>query len=237
MGRLLVFAAQPAADGRNSGGPAGTLFSRVERARAAIAQWSAQANLQGRAVKTHLSAWIDCHSRYIVGARYYVRESLDILVDSLLRAWGQHGASHELYVDNAKIYHAKALTLACTALNIRLLHRPPRDPPAGGLIERFFRTVQEQLEAEVRAAALLTLDEPNRALAACCKLRPANCRASTKTCFSRPLRKCSCPNSMLNISCFRRGAGKAARLQLRRVNAPIPAEIRMGGDVRSARRS
>ena len=121
---------------------------------------------QGQAVKTHLSAWIDCHSRYLVGARYYVRENLDILVDSLLRAWGQHGASRELYVDNAKIYHAKALTLACTALNLQLLHRPPRDPPAGGLIERFFRTVQEQLEAEVRATAWLTLDELNRALAA-----------------------------------------------------------------------
>lgn len=121
---------------------------------------------QGQAVKTYLSAWIDCHSRYIVGARYYVRENLDILVDSLLRAWGQHGASRELYVDNAKIYHANALTLACAALNIQLLHRPPRDPPAGGLIERFFRTLQEQLEAEVRAANLLTLDDLNRALMA-----------------------------------------------------------------------
>ena len=66
---------------------------------------------QGRSVKTHLSAWIDCHSRYIVEARYYVRENLDILLDSLLRAWGNHGASRELYVDNAKIYHAKALQL------------------------------------------------------------------------------------------------------------------------------
>jgi hypothetical protein len=120
----------------------------------------------GQAVKTHLSAWIDCHSRYVVGARYYVRENLDILVDSLLRAWGQHGASRELYVDNAKIYHAKALTLACAALNIRLLHRPPRDPPAGGLIERFIRTAQEQLEAEVRAARLLTLEDLNRVLSA-----------------------------------------------------------------------
>lgn len=63
---------------------------------------------QGQSVKTHLSAWIDCHSRYVVEARYYVRENLDILVDSLLRAWGKHGASRELYVDNAKIYHSKA---------------------------------------------------------------------------------------------------------------------------------
>ena len=121
---------------------------------------------QGRSLKTHLSAWIDCHSRYIVEARYYIRENLDILVDSLLRAWGNHGASRELYVDNAKIYHAKALQLACTQLNIQLLHRPPRDPPAGGLIERFFQTCQMQLEAEVRAGKILTLDDLNRALAA-----------------------------------------------------------------------
>jgi transposase InsO family protein len=121
---------------------------------------------QGQAIKTHLSAWIDCHSRYIVEARYYVRENLDILIDSLLRAWGNHGASRELYVDNAKIYHANALQLACTQLNIQLLHRPPRDPPAGGLIERFFQTCQKQLEAEVRASQILTLDELNHVLAA-----------------------------------------------------------------------
>lgn len=121
---------------------------------------------QGQAIKTHLSAWIDCHSRFIVGARYYVRENLDILIDSLLRAWGHHGASRELYVDNAKIYHAKGLVLACTQLNIKLLHRPPLDPPAGGLIERFFETAQGQFEAEVRASAPLVLDDLNRLLEA-----------------------------------------------------------------------
>lgn len=121
---------------------------------------------QGEAIKTHLSAWIDCHSRYIVEARYYVRENLDILIDSLLRAWGNQGASRELYVDNAKVYHAKALQLACAQLNIKLLHRPPREPAPGGLIERFFWTCQTQFEAEVRASQVLTLDELNRALAA-----------------------------------------------------------------------
>jgi len=121
---------------------------------------------QGQSIKTHLSAWIDCHSRCVVEARHYIRENLDILVDSLLRAWGNHGASRELYVDNAKIYHAKALQLACTQLNIRLLHRPPRDPPAGGLIERFIQTCQMELEAEVRAGQILTLDDLNRVLAA-----------------------------------------------------------------------
>lgn len=119
-----------------------------------------------QAVTTHLSAFIDCHSRYVVEARYYLRENLDILLDSLLRAWSVHGASRELYLDNAKIYHAHALKAACFALNIRLLHRGVGDPPPGGLIERFFGTVQTQFESEVRAGDILTLERLNHALAA-----------------------------------------------------------------------
>ena len=119
-----------------------------------------------QAVTTHLSAFIDCHSRYVVEARYYLRENLDILIDSLLRAWAVHGASRGLYLDNAKIYHAHALKAACFALNIRLLHRGVGDPPPGGLIERFFGTAQGQFESEVRAGEILTLDRLNRAFAA-----------------------------------------------------------------------
>ena len=117
---------------------------------------------KGRVIKSHLSIWIDCHSRYVIEGRYYFRENLDILLDSLLRAWGSHGASRELYVDNAKVYHAGALKLACAQLSINLLHRPPRDPPAGGIIERVIQTAQNQFEAEVRATKILTLDELNR---------------------------------------------------------------------------
>jgi len=99
-------------------------------------------------------------------ARYYLRENFDVLVDSLLRAWAVHGASRELYLDNAKIYHARALKAACFALNIRLLHRGVGDPPPGGLIERFIETTQGQFESEVRAGDILTLDRLNHALAA-----------------------------------------------------------------------
>lgn len=117
---------------------------------------------EGRAIKTHLSVWIDCHSRYVVEGRYYYHENLDILIDSLLRAWGAHGASRQMYLDNAKIYRSDALKLACTQLNIELLHRPPRDPSPGGIIERVIQTTQVQYEAEVRAGKVLTLSELNR---------------------------------------------------------------------------
>lgn len=117
-------------------------------------------------VATYLSAFIDCHSRYVVEARYYLRQSLDILIDSLLRALAKHGAPSELYLDNAKVYHANGLKAACYRLHIRLRHRPARDAAAGGLIERFFETTQDRFEAEVRAQDAMTLDDLNRALSA-----------------------------------------------------------------------
>jgi len=121
---------------------------------------------QGDVVSTHLSGFIDCHSRYGVEARYYLRQNLDILIDSWIRALSIHGTPRELYVDNAKIYHSNGLKAACHRLNIRLLHRPPLDPAPGGLVERFFHTVQDQFEAEVRAGDILSLDQLNRAFSA-----------------------------------------------------------------------
>lgn len=121
---------------------------------------------EGQVVPTYLSAWIDCHSRFIVEARYYYRQNLDIVIDSLLRAWTAHGKPLGLYADNAKVYHAGALKAACWRLSIAFPHRKPKDPPGGGIIERFFKTAQGQLEAEVRAGDMLTLDQLNRALAA-----------------------------------------------------------------------
>lgn len=116
--------------------------------------------------QTHLSAWIDMHSRYAIEARFYLKESLDILIDSLLRAWSKHGAPRELYADNGKIYHSHGLTLACTKLAIRKLHRPPREPEPGGLIERFFQTVQSQFISEVDLCQRLTFDQLNQAFSA-----------------------------------------------------------------------
>jgi transposase InsO family protein len=115
---------------------------------------------------TYLSAFIDCHSRYAVEARYYLRENLDVLIDSFVRAMATHGTPLSMYVDNAKIYHSNGLKAACHRCNIKLLHRPPDDPSPGGLIERLIQTIQDQFEAEVRAGRILNLTELNRGLSA-----------------------------------------------------------------------
>jgi len=122
--------------------------------------------IDGRVMPTYLSLFIDCHSRYVVEGRYYLHQSLDILVDSLLRAWTRHGLCNELYLDNAKVYHANALKAACYGLLIRLIHRQAGDPAPGGLVERLFRTNQQQFEAEVRAGDILSLDQLNKAFSA-----------------------------------------------------------------------
>jgi len=121
---------------------------------------------KGCVVPTYLSVFIDCHSRFTVEARYYFRENLDVLIDSLIRALSTHGAPLTLYVDRAKIYMANALRAACYRLNIKLLHRPPKDPSPGGLIERLIQTIQVQLETEIRAGDILSLEQLNRCLSA-----------------------------------------------------------------------
>jgi len=117
---------------------------------------------QNDVLPTYLCAFIDHHSRYIVDARYYLRQNLDILIDSWIRALALHGAPRLLYVDNAKVYHSHGLKMACYTINTRLKHRPKGEPETGGLIERFFQTVQNQFESEVRSKEILPLKELNR---------------------------------------------------------------------------
>ena len=121
---------------------------------------------QNEVFPTYLSAFIDCHSRYIVGARYYLRQNLDILVDSLIRALSIHGAPLGIYLDNAKVYHSLGLKSACYRINTRLIYRPEGDPAPAGLIERFFLTVQNQFESEVRAGDILDLEQLNHSFSA-----------------------------------------------------------------------
>ncbi len=120
----------------------------------------------GEVVPTHLSVFIDCHSRFGIEARYYYRQTFDILIDSFLRALATHGAPDAVYMDNAKIYHARALKAACFDLRIKLIHRRARDPATAGVIEKLIQTIQSQFEREVRAGDILTLEQLNRALAA-----------------------------------------------------------------------
>lgn len=121
---------------------------------------------EGTAQRAYLCLFIDCHSRYVVEGRYYLNQSLTVLIDSLIRAWSIHGIPLELYLDNAKVYHSHAMKAACFDLTIKLIHRTVRDPEGGGLVEKLFGTAQSQFETEVRAGDILSLDRLNKAFMA-----------------------------------------------------------------------
>ena len=122
--------------------------------------------VDGQSRQSYLSAFIDVCSRAIVAARYYARQDFDVLSDTLIRGFELHGVPRAVYLDNGKVYHAQALKRACYRLGVGLLHRAVGDPATGGIIERFFETVQSQFEAEVRAGDLLSIERLNEAFAA-----------------------------------------------------------------------
>lgn len=124
----------------------------------------------GDVAPTQLCLWIDAHSRFVIEGRYYYRQTLDVLIDSLLRAWSAHGKPKALYIDNAKVYHSKALASACYSLTIDIIHSKPHDPSSRGVVERIFKTIQDQFEPEVRAGHILSLKDLNEAFSAWLRL-------------------------------------------------------------------
>lgn len=104
---------------------------------------------EGQSHKTWISAFIDVHSRFVVAGLYAYTCDMDALIRSLLAAFEIHGKPKALYLDNAKVYHSPMLERACLELQIELIHRQVREPEGGGIIERFFLTLQTQLEAEL----------------------------------------------------------------------------------------
>jgi len=97
----------------------------------------------------YLSAFIDCHSRYVVHAEYYLKENVMTLEDSFKKAILKWGVPKRIYVDNAKIYRSHRFDYACAKLGIKLIFSKAYIKESRGKIEKFFRYVKENFEQEV----------------------------------------------------------------------------------------
>jgi len=142
-------------------------FGRFEAA-ATNDRWTGDA-LHGPVVgghKAYLFAFIDDHSRAIVGYRWGHSEDTVRLEAALRHALGSRGVPRSAYVDNGSAFVAAPLLRACAVLGIRLVHSRPGRPEGRGKIERFFRTVRDQFLVEVEARGVADLLEMNRLFAA-----------------------------------------------------------------------
>jgi transposase InsO family protein len=116
----------------------------------------------GALKQVYLSAFIDDATRYIVSARFYDNQKVDIIEDSLRSAIMHFGKPDKIFVDNGKQYRSEWLKRACERLGIRLLFSKPYHPEGKGKIESFNRRMDAFL-SEVALDKPKTLDELNDA--------------------------------------------------------------------------
>jgi putative transposase len=116
--------------------------------------------------KTYLFAFIDDHSRALVGYRWGLSEDTVRLEAAFRSALAARGVPRATYVDNGSAYVSKQLLRACASLGVRLVHSKPGRPQGRGKIERFFETVRAQFLVEVEARPPENLAELNRLFSA-----------------------------------------------------------------------
>lgn len=128
------------------------VFGRFEAARPNEI-WTGDAlhgpRIDGR--KTYLFAFVDDHSRAVMGHRWGFAEDTVRLAAALRPALAARGIPEYVYVDNGSAFCDSWLLRACAKLGIKLVHSAPGRPQGRGKIERFFRTVGGEFTVEIAA--------------------------------------------------------------------------------------
>jgi putative transposase len=151
------------ADGRS----AGKVYGRFE---AAVRNelWTGDGlhgpKLDGSATRAVLLAFIDDHSRLLVGWRWGTGEDVFRLEAALRSGLMARGVPEAILVDRGSAFVSSQLLRACAVLGVRLIHASPRAATTKGKIERFFRTVRDQFLVEIDDG--VTLVELNRLFSA-----------------------------------------------------------------------
>ncbi len=141
-------------------GVAPRAFGRFEAA-APNERWTGDA-LHGPVVagrKTYLFAFIDDHSRALVGYRWGHSEDTVRLEAALRAGLASRGVPQVVYLDNGSAMVSSQLLRALAILGITLTHSKPGQPAGRGKIEKFFRTVREQFLVELAAPGALAAVE------------------------------------------------------------------------------
>jgi len=94
--------------------------------------------------KAILHVIIDDATRYVVSARFYFKETVEVLITEMMVAIRRYGICQRFYTDNGPSYASSHLKIVCARLGIHLVHTPPYRPQGRGKVERFFRTIRDQ---------------------------------------------------------------------------------------------
>ena len=98
--------------------------------------------------KSYLFAFIDDHSRAVMGARWAHHDDAVRMAAAFRPALQARGVPESAYLDNGSAFVDAWLLRGCAVLGIKLIHSRPGKPEGRGKIERFFRTVRDQFLVE-----------------------------------------------------------------------------------------
>jgi putative transposase len=113
--------------------------------------------------KCYLFAFIDDHSRAVMGARWAYHDDVVRMAAAFRPALQRRGVPQSIYLDNGSPFVDAWLLRGCAVLGIKLIHSRPGKPEGRGKIERFFRTVRDQFLVEIGdGAGIPDLAEMNR---------------------------------------------------------------------------
>jgi putative transposase len=117
----------------------------------------------GQPCKSYLVTILDAATRFVIRSRFCADEGALTHENILLAALEHHGLPRAYYVDRGAAYVADSLKTICADLGVHLIHTKARDPEAKGCIERWHRTVRDELIDEL-SQNVHTLDSLNAAL-------------------------------------------------------------------------
>ena len=114
--------------------------------------------------KTYLIAFLDDATRVVPYCAFAMSENTQAFLPVFKQALVRRGLPQRLYVDNGANYRSQQLALVCARLGVALIHARPHQPQGKGKQERWFRTVREQLLANLSEADTSSLEALNRKL-------------------------------------------------------------------------
>jgi transposase InsO family protein len=115
----------------------------------------------GRAQRAIVFGLLDDRSRLIPYMEAGFGETEERFLGLLHQAIARRGIVRKLLLDNHASFSGYDLRLLCARLGIHLVHSRPYDAPSKGKIERFWRTLRNQLIERMDMSQVTTIDEFN----------------------------------------------------------------------------
>ncbi len=126
--------------------------------------WLPDPTRPGKRRQAWLFAFLDDHSRLIVGSRWDFKQDQPTMELVLRRALQRHGVPGRIYTDNGSVYRARHMAQVCDRVNrIVLVFCTEGRPEGKGKIERFWKTAVLLFIAEVEHSSIRTIEELNAA--------------------------------------------------------------------------